>query len=93
MTRITRRQASAMSCNVALAQDGGAQQPALQCDAPATVGAGPTDRERPNQNQKGGSVTTDDRGVTTTQPNNAGANTTDAPVDRGNDSGGTSDRK
>jgi hypothetical protein len=63
----------------------------LQRDDPATVGAGPTERGRSQQDQKGGSVTTKDRGVTTTQP--SGTSTPDAPADRGNDSTGTSDRK
>ena len=73
------------------AQQSGPQQPPLQRDDPATVGAGPTSGAPGQYNYdppKGGSVTTDAKGVTTTHPNTNVPQNKDAPIDRGNDSVG-----
>jgi hypothetical protein len=85
-----------MSCAISWAQQNDPQSPAQRHD-PATSGAGPTsgapgqyDYDRP----KGAPpTTTDARGVTTTHPKGTGAKTdgakTDAPLDSGNESAGT----
>jgi hypothetical protein len=80
------------SATVAMAQQSEprSQQPPVQRDDPASVGAGPTSRS-PGQPiyeaPKGGPVTTDDRGVTTT-PNSgsSGRSSNEAPRDQGNES-------
>ena len=77
------------------AQQSTSQQPALQRDDPATSGAGPTSRA-PGQldydSPKDGFVTTDSRGVTTTNPKSDSPKTNDIPRDRGNESMGTTPR-
>ena len=80
------------SATVAMAQqvEPRSQQPPVQRDDPASVGAGPTSRSPCQpiyEAPKGGPVTTDDRGVTTT-PNSGdtGRRSNDAPRDQGNES-------
>lgn len=96
-----------MACpTAAWAQQSGPQQPPPQRDDPATSGAGPTSGAPGQLNYdppKGGSVTTDSKGVTTTQPKSdvpkSAAPKSDAPkagdvpIDYGNDSVGTTPRK
>lgn len=68
------------------------QQPSPQRNDPATSGAGPTSGAPGQLNYdppKNGSVTTDSKGVTTTQPKSDSPKTNEAPVDFGNDSVGT----
>src|SRR5262245_33061223 len=72
------------------------QQAPSQRDDPATSGAGPTSSAPGQLNYdppKGGSVTTDSKGVTTTQPKSDAAKTNEAPADFGNDSVGTTPPK
>jgi hypothetical protein len=60
-------------------------------DDPATSGAGPTSGAPGQYNYdppKGGSVTTNSRGVTTTQPTKPAPQSSEAPRDIGNESGG-----
>jgi hypothetical protein len=79
------------SATVAMAQQSErrSQQPPVQRDDPASVGAGPTSRS-PGQPiyeaPKGAPVTTDDRGVTTTSPGSSGRSSNEAPRDQGNES-------
>jgi len=87
---------AAMLCasgwTTAWAQQSGPQQSPLQRDDPATSGAGPTSGAPGQLNYdppKGGSATTDSRGVTTTQPQSTAPETKDVPLDRGNESVGT----
>jgi hypothetical protein len=82
----------ATSWTTACAQQSAPQQPPSQRDDPATSGAGPTSSAPGQLNYdppKGGSVTTDSKGVTTTQPKSDAPTTNDAPADFGNDSVGT----
>jgi hypothetical protein len=71
------------------AQVNTAEQPALPRDDPATSGAGPTSGA-PGQLKydlpKGGSNTTDARGVTTLAPKTDGPKPDDVPADPGNGS-------
>ena len=65
------------------------RQPVLHGGDPATVGAGPTS-SAPGQTDydppSGGSVTTDDRGVTTTNPAGGDSKSKGVRPDRGNES-------
>jgi hypothetical protein len=87
----------ASSWTTAGAQQSAPQQPPAHRDDPATSGAGPTSGAPGQLNYdppKGGSVTTDSKGVTTTQPNSDAHKSnapkaSDAPADFGNDSVGT----
>ena len=87
----------ASSWTAAWAQQSAPQQPAPQRDDPATSGAGPTSGAPGQLNYdppKSGSVTTDSKGVTTTQPKSDepksdAPKANEAPVDFGNDSVGT----
>ena len=70
-------------------------QPPVQRDDPATSGAGPTSGAPGQYNYdspKGGSLTTDSRGVTTFQPSQSPPKT-DGPADRGNQSTGATSPK
>jgi hypothetical protein len=65
------------------------RQPTLQGGDPATVGAGPTSSAPGQTNYdppKGASVTTDDRGVTTTNSAGEGSKSKGVRPDRGNES-------
>jgi len=65
------------------------RQPLLQRGDPATVGAGPTSSAPGQTNYdppKGASVTTDDRGVTTTNPAGEDPKSKGVRPDRGNES-------
>jgi hypothetical protein len=69
--------------------DPSSRQPLLQRDDPATVGAGPTSSAPGQTNYdppKGASVTTDDRGVTTTNSASEPPNSKGVRPDRGNES-------
>jgi hypothetical protein len=92
----------ASTWTTAWAQQSAPQQPPSQRDDPATAGAGPTSGAPGQLNYdppKSGSVTTDSKGVTTTQPNSDAhksdahksdaPKTNEAPADFGNDSVGT----
>jgi hypothetical protein len=86
----------ASSWTTAWAQQSAPQQPPSQRDDPATSGAGPTSGAPGQLNYdppKGGSVTTDSKGVTTTQPKRDPPRTNSAPADFGNDSVGTTPPK
>ena len=86
----------ASSWATAWAQQNAPQQPPSQRDNPATSGAGPTSGAPGQLNYdppKGGSVTTDSKGVTTTQPKSDAPKTNEAPADFGNDSVGTTPPK
>jgi hypothetical protein len=78
-----------VSATAAQAQQPSSREPSSPRDDPATVGAGPTSSAPGQTNYdppRGASVTTDDRGVTTTNP--AGEDTKSKSVrpDRGNES-------
>jgi hypothetical protein len=86
----------ASSWTAAWAQQSTPQQPPSQRDDPTTSGAGPTSGAPGQLNYdppKGGSVTTDSKGVTTTQPKSDPPRTNSAPADFGNDSVGTTPPK
>ena len=94
--------ASVIMCwTTSRAQQSAPQQSPLQRDDPATSGAGPTSGAPGLLNYdppKGGSVTTDSKGVTTTQPKSDAPKTdapktNEAPADFGNDSVGTTPPK
>ena len=83
---------SASSWTTSWAQQSAPQQSPSQRDDPATSGAGPTSGAPGQFNYdppKGGSVTTDSKGVTTTQPKRDAPKTNEAPADFGNDSADT----
>lgn len=78
------------------AEQSAPQQAPSQRDDPATSGAGPSSGAPGQLNYdppKGGSVTTDSKGVTTTQPKSDAPKTNEAPADFGNDSAGTTPPK
>jgi hypothetical protein len=65
------------------------RQPSQHSGDPATVGAGPTSRSPGETNYeapKGAPVTTDDKGVTTTNSGGVSRSGNAAPLDQGNDS-------
>jgi hypothetical protein len=84
------------ACNpMSWAQQSGPPQRSLQQGDSPTVGTGPSSTAPGQLNYdppKDGSVTTDDRGVTTTQPK-ASAPRPHVPVDRGNDSVGADSKR
>jgi hypothetical protein len=74
---------------MSFAQQNTSPLPPSQRDDPATSGAGPTSRAPGQYNYdspKDGSVTTDSRGVTTTNSKAESSKTDDVPLDRGNES-------
>ena len=90
--------ASVIMCwTTSRAQQSAPQLSPLQRDDPATSGAGPTSGAPGQLNYdppKGGSVTTDSKGVRrTTQPKSDAPKTNEAPADFGNDSVGTTPPK
>ena len=83
------------AASMAWAQQSTSPQPPVQRHDPATSGAGPTSRAPGELNYdppKDGSVTTDSRGVTTTNPKVDNPKTDDVPRDRGNESVGATPR-
>ena len=86
--------AAVLLCTAATAspaQQGGPapRQPSQHSGDPATVGAGPTSRspgETNYETPKGAPVTTDDKGVTTTNSGGVSGSSNAAPLDQGNDS-------
>jgi hypothetical protein len=83
------------SASMSWAQQSTSQQPPLQRHDPATSGAGPTSGAPGQLNYdppKDGSVTTDSRGVATTNPKSDNPKTDDVQRDPGNESVGATPR-
>lgn len=78
-----------VSVSAARAQQPSSHEPSSPRSDPATVGAGPTSSAPGQTNYdppKGGSVTTDDRGVTTTNSTSQEPKSKSVRPDRGNES-------
>jgi hypothetical protein len=78
-----------VSAAASQAQQPSSDEPASPRGDPATVGAGPTSSAPGQTNYdppRGGSVTTDDRGVTTTNPAGEDSKSKGLRRDRGNES-------